>query len=139
MFKSGDSVVVCRPECTVRHRDVKKDGVGDSWITSKPKAVEHKGVVGSLQALNVVVNLPGGDYKGCKYVDLTFLKSGKVSFSSKKADWKGIKKGKEVLIPGKPIRLVGTVRWTGVHVPITFDNGSHSIPYEQLKFKKEIK
>jgi len=147
MMKQGDKVVVVRMETTQRLTTMDEKAndpdLGD-FIIEKPKEVRRKGVLGSLHNLAVRVNLPDGDYRGCLYHDLTFLKSGKVSFESHKPDWKGVKKDKdgvyrEKIIPGKVIRLVGKVILSGVYIPVTIEGKPCQIPFEQLKFEKESK
>lgn len=142
MLKQGDSVIIERPQSKVRPSTVEEraaDSSLGSFLTEKPVLVKTKGVIGSLHALNVVVNLPGGDYRGCKYSDLTHLKGGKVSFKSRLASWKGIKKGVETIIPGKEITLKGVINWNRVYIPVVINGEACRIPYEQLKFKKETK
>lgn len=142
MFKAGDKVIVVRPESTRRQRTkLDPPGAGD-WIDSKPKMVERKAVISQLGRLYIPVRLPSGEIKHCLYVDLTFLKSGKVSFKSKKADWKGVKKDakgiyREVLIPGKPIVIRGEVVLHGLYIPVLLDGKAVQIPYENLKFKEQ--
>jgi len=138
MIKQGDAVTISRLETTRRQR-TKLDPPDQEWIDSKPKTVKSKGVIASLHALNVVVNLPGGDYRGSKYVDLTHLKGGKVSFKSRLPSWKGIKADKEVLLPGKEITVKGVINWNRVFIPVVIKGKTCQIPYEQLKFKKETK
>lgn len=142
MIKQFQSVIVERPQSTRRqstiHEKAADPELGD-WIDSKPVLVKIKGIIGSLHLLCVVVNLPGGDYRGAKYVALTHLKGGKVSFKSHLPDWKGIKKGVEVVIPGKEITLKGTINWAGVHIPVVIGKKTCQIPYQQIKFKKEQK
>jgi len=144
MFKQNDPVVVVRLEATVRpttiHEQAKDPGLG-SFITGKPKSVEKKAVIGSLHNLYVGVRLPSGEIKHCLYVDLTFLKNGKVSFKSKKPDWKGVVKNAkgvyvETVKPGKPITVRGQAVLRGLHIPVLIDGKPYQVLYENLKFKE---
>ena len=79
MFKAGDNILVVRLETTRRQRrktELVKGG-GD-WITSKPKMVETKAVIGSLHALYIPVRLPDRSRK-IKKVPYSDLKIGRAS------------------------------------------------------------
>lgn len=139
MIKQGDKVVVVRPESTRRQATVEELAKGSNqWIDSKPEAVEHKATIGYLGKLFIPVRLPDRKIKKILYPNLTFTKAG-VSFISHRPDWKGIKKGKEVLIPGKPITVRGKAVLNGLYIPVVIDGKTSQLPYEQIKFKKESK
>lgn len=140
MIKQGDKILVRRLESTVRQR-TKDDPQGSKlsmWIRSTPKAVEYKATIGYLGRLSIPVRVAGGKTKKMPYDKLTITKTG-VSFISHRPDWKGIKKGKEVLIPGKPITVKGKAVLNGLHIPVVINGESkiYQCPYEQIKSKKD--
>lgn len=137
MFKANDKVVVVRLETSVRQR-TKHDppGLGD-WITEKPKVVERKAVIGQLGRLYIPVRLPDKRIKKVLYPELTFTKAG-VSFKSRLPNWKGIKNGKEVLIPGKPVTVRGKAVLSGLYIPVVLNGKTVEIPYENLEFKRRL-
>jgi len=138
MFRPGDKVLVVRPECTVRHSRKGDLPSAGSWITSKPKIVETKAVIGQLGRLFIPVLLPGGDKRSKLYPDLTFLKNGVVTWKEKLRDHIKMVDHKETVIVGKVKTIRGKPILDGVHIPVILEGQTETtqIPYEQLRFRE---
>lgn len=139
MFKQGDSVVISRLESTRRQRDVKKDGVGNQWIDSKPVLVKTKAVIGSLHRFFIPVVLPDGSTLRKPYSDLAFLKNGKVSWKTKKADHVKTVDHKETIVKGKEYIARGVISpsFRTQHIPVILNGEGVDIPLNQLVFKEK--
>jgi len=137
MFKTGDKVSYSFIPTVQRQSTIKEQAKGaEQWIYEPGEKVTLKGVIAPLITLYIPVRLPDGEIRHCRYANLTFGKDNKVSFKSQLPNWKGIKDGKEVIIPGKFITIRGIMVLTDLHIPVVVENEIRQIPYRDLTFKE---